>query len=461
MWEDEIVQQIRRADVAILLVSPDFLDSSFISQTELPLILERWKQGTLDLFILNLRPSVASRFVANAGAYGTVRLGEIQAFNGHNYLEACTDVDQDRVLADLATSVSRAAAARGRQSRTANNVGGAAISTIDEVARRALAKKLNDDFDHACLRNRAEVEQAARRTVENIRSSLFRPAASDRRIPEPGALSFFPETKDHKITHSDGYPWHIHEGAWRGKIREITKQHLRAMKNVRFGSAAIHPSVEAALLQLNLYGAEIEIDSEAKHGIDQIDRIETGKADYDYDFMILADANMFQRGSRLAFEYVYLMPVFGQPHHFIRSSKQNGSATQLVIAKDSSADHQHKLGIGTRQYKDIELTDIHRLPDIIQNLSAGQVVLAWEPLRSALACGPDYVTTQSRGYELTTSLYCNRRYWWDERNAPLALVGVFMESLIASWNLMARDLTTAALMLASDTEFLRRFRNSW
>lgn len=57
-WRDEIKRALGAADVAILLVSPDFLASDFIAQQELPLLLEKARRKQGQLLWLAVRPSV-------------------------------------------------------------------------------------------------------------------------------------------------------------------------------------------------------------------------------------------------------------------------------------------------------------------------------------------------------------------------------------------------------------------
>ena len=56
-WKSEIEAALTKADIALLLVSADYLASDWISGIELPRLLERAKQGEIRVFPIILRPS--------------------------------------------------------------------------------------------------------------------------------------------------------------------------------------------------------------------------------------------------------------------------------------------------------------------------------------------------------------------------------------------------------------------
>lgn len=56
-WRDEIKRAFGTADVAILLVSPDFLASDFIAEQELPMLFEKARRKQGRLLWLAVRPS--------------------------------------------------------------------------------------------------------------------------------------------------------------------------------------------------------------------------------------------------------------------------------------------------------------------------------------------------------------------------------------------------------------------
>src|SRR4029450_1539292 len=55
-WRDEISAALAAADVAVLLISQEFLVSKFVYEEELPRILERQTNGTLTVLPVSLSP---------------------------------------------------------------------------------------------------------------------------------------------------------------------------------------------------------------------------------------------------------------------------------------------------------------------------------------------------------------------------------------------------------------------
>jgi hypothetical protein len=60
-WHETIPSKLKSAKAVILLISPEFLGSDFIRETELPIILQRHADEQLKIFPLILRPSVFQR----------------------------------------------------------------------------------------------------------------------------------------------------------------------------------------------------------------------------------------------------------------------------------------------------------------------------------------------------------------------------------------------------------------
>jgi hypothetical protein len=97
-WRDEIALAIEKAGVAILLVSPDFLASEFISTDELPPLLRAARERGAVILPIILRPC---RFTRDP------QLSAFQAFNKAKPVALLSDVEQDQIWDDVAAEVER------------------------------------------------------------------------------------------------------------------------------------------------------------------------------------------------------------------------------------------------------------------------------------------------------------------------------------------------------------------
>jgi internalin A len=57
-WNSQIQEAIAQCDLAVLFVSPDYLASDFITETELPLLFNRVDLGTIRLLALMISPTL-------------------------------------------------------------------------------------------------------------------------------------------------------------------------------------------------------------------------------------------------------------------------------------------------------------------------------------------------------------------------------------------------------------------
>jgi hypothetical protein len=118
-FDDVIRVELERADVAILLVNARFLASDYIYNYELPLLLERWQQGSLCAYVLVLEPAdlVGTRFKypdPDTGPH-VLSLGELQAAHPpERPLAALSLTDAQAILATLATKLRSLSVARSR-----------------------------------------------------------------------------------------------------------------------------------------------------------------------------------------------------------------------------------------------------------------------------------------------------------------------------------------------------------
>lgn len=98
-WDDEIKQALERAKVAILLVSPAFLDSSYIHNKELPDLMKASESDGLTIAWIHVIPSAVDDFP----------LGKLQAAhqNPSTTLSAMDEQELHQTLVDVCRKVSK------------------------------------------------------------------------------------------------------------------------------------------------------------------------------------------------------------------------------------------------------------------------------------------------------------------------------------------------------------------
>ena len=95
-WQGEIAAALAAARAAVLLVSPDFLASDFIAETELPALLQAAQQRGTVILPLIVYPS----------RFAKTKLAQFQAVNDPKRpLSKLEENEQDEILVDLARSI--------------------------------------------------------------------------------------------------------------------------------------------------------------------------------------------------------------------------------------------------------------------------------------------------------------------------------------------------------------------
>lgn len=101
-WEQEIERALETAKVALLLVSPDFLDSDFIAEREVPRILEANQTEGVRVLCVALSHCL----------YENTKIADYQWANDPNTpLDGLTPADQNRVLKNVCQEITKAVAA--------------------------------------------------------------------------------------------------------------------------------------------------------------------------------------------------------------------------------------------------------------------------------------------------------------------------------------------------------------
>ena len=107
-WEQEIRGAMSRADAAVLLVSPDFLASHYISEVEVPYLMEAANAGKLvfaPLFVRHANPEqrIYKQILKPNSSELGARITDFQGFNQPNQpLASLSVAERDRLLAESA-----------------------------------------------------------------------------------------------------------------------------------------------------------------------------------------------------------------------------------------------------------------------------------------------------------------------------------------------------------------------
>ena len=99
-WKGEIQKALASAKVAVLLVSPHFLDSDFIADHELPPLLNAAKEAGLTILWVSVSHCL----------YKATEIAEYQSANDPAHpLDSLTKSEQNRVIADICNQIEAAA----------------------------------------------------------------------------------------------------------------------------------------------------------------------------------------------------------------------------------------------------------------------------------------------------------------------------------------------------------------
>jgi TIR domain-containing protein len=134
-WQREIDEALSTAAAAVLLLSPDFFASEFISQRELPPLLEAAHRGELKLFSVIVSPCAHEQIT-----------GVFQAVNDPSRpISTLTDAERRLVWERVLEQVTAAGATIADEAR----IGAEMIRLNNDLAARPEIKAINDKMNAA------------------------------------------------------------------------------------------------------------------------------------------------------------------------------------------------------------------------------------------------------------------------------------------------------------------------
>ena len=117
-WREEIDRALARATAAVLIISPDFLDSAFINDVELPRLLAAAEARRCKVFCLYARSSVVDQATFDVDGK-SVLLTQYGGLNDPRtpLSRLPTEAERDLVYAESAKAIINAAARDARWRR--------------------------------------------------------------------------------------------------------------------------------------------------------------------------------------------------------------------------------------------------------------------------------------------------------------------------------------------------------
>ncbi|RDH83607.1 MAG: hypothetical protein DIZ78_13915 [endosymbiont of Escarpia spicata] len=213
-------------------------------------------------------------------------------------------------------------------------------------------------------------------------------------------------------------------------------------------------------IAINDFGVMLEVESDYAHGIAQVDALNAGE---EFDFLIIADANMFMAAAKPTVQsYRLLMPCFMQTQYIVTNpTMYSYDARRLWFANASTGEAQFKMKTpDIKQYirekpNTLEISDVQNK---FLELDRGEAIISWEPIISVHGNNrPDLIVTPSNGYKVTTSMYCNKSF-----NSPstMQIRSALQEVLIAAWNKARLEPLTAHLRMLQNSELRKEYVSS-
>jgi DNA-binding winged helix-turn-helix (wHTH) protein len=321
-----------------------------------------------------------------------------------------------------------------------------AAAPLSKTEWRMMREKLIKDFQGSCLHDLELLEEA----IEEC-DSRMRLIASHRHLQLDDRLAHDPVLVPRRATTSGPWPaptapdYEVASGA---ADLVAYASHTPVLVNV--GSYA--PACIAVLQSLRRrYGLDVRSDFEDLSGRQQILRLQY---DDDPDFLFAPHAPVLLVGDQRALSYRWMTPVHAYEQTVLRMpGTPKGRRRKLLVYKGGSPEEQIMARAGIPASADPEIVaSLEKLIAHVQELDAGDMVIAWEPLASGLESR--HRLARAAEFRLWVSLYCHKRW---QRGALRPLKGQFGRLFSSEWSYCRRNREWALECLAVELKALAFF----
>jgi hypothetical protein len=150
-----------------------------------------------------------------------------------------------------------------------------------------------------------------------------------------------------------------------------------------------------------------------------------------------------------------LGPLFGERQHvFVSTKKRIGFRSGAWVFDRSSAKFQYYLGLGIpRSAQEQSFDNARTVPELVESIPAGDMIIAWDPLASVLTRRKDYAIVHQSDYVVHFVLLGNLRVF----RKNLFPLNDFLAVFVAEWRRRQRHQTGLVAVLRRDQRFMEAF----
>jgi hypothetical protein len=308
-----------------------------------------------------------------------------------------------------------------------------------------LAAKIGADLDHSFLNSQGDFDRA----MSAMRSFLEAAHAEDPAIPTLESLVM------------RGFRWSV---ATADVGEEQLGQHLRRLAvycrangPIRFGASAISCAPIAIVRDLHRrfadeFGVEFAVEADEINGRMFFDSLRT-TCELDFavgplEALVLSDPDR-QLPLRI------IGPVCGQRQLvFVSTKKRVGLRSGVWVFSRSSAKFQYQVGVGMpRNVEEQAYDDARQVPDLVESIPAGDLVIAWDPLSSVLDGRKDVTVVQHSEY-IVHFVLLGHRHVFRKNQFPLH---DFLAVFLAEWRRRRQTRDGLVELLRRDPRFMTAF----
>jgi DNA-binding winged helix-turn-helix (wHTH) protein len=354
--------------------------------------------------------------------------------------------------APLATSVV-AAAARPEGARRLDltpiasvGAGSGARASPSRTEWRLATGKLVNDFQGSCLHDLERLEEAIEECHRRVRLLVSR-----KRLHLPSWFAQDPGFVPPRGTgHAQGAAPNEPDAEIAASVTQLIAYSRTSPIVVNVG--AYSPACIAVLQSLRRrYGLGLRSDFENLSGRQQVLAL---RHDDEADFLLAPHGPVLLVGEGRALDYRWVTPVYTYEQIVLQApGTARGRKRKLLVYRGGSPEEQLIAGIGIPTTAEPEMVgSLERLIASVQQLSPGDMVIAWQPLASGLESR--HRLTRLADFRCWISLYCHKRW---QRGAMRPLKRQFTQLFAREWIFAKRNLEWALECLALELRALEFF----